>query len=698
MATHVCPLCGDTLRGVHTITRHRDNLKKPWNDPTRCDNRKRKRGLQSSTVDSESEDSEDSAHSLQEFMNAMFDEPVTEDPAPEPAPAPAQPPGLVVIRPMVPVDWMQFTRRKPNWADTTLVTSARIVANQPHVNHKLIPRDLKRIQTMWKNYIQTVYDLFSKEFWNFFLPLHQFSAIAIDTSLRAAAETFDVAARIKDFPLSKRKLMTTINSLPPFWPEVMCETQIQVPHNLTRKHLHLPKRLKVINFRFIDPIWGWLSVAVKQPPSSLHWIPKVKLHPHDSREKYYGAGVQYGESFASAFRTCPTGSYPMLLQLSWDGAHAHGCYATPICVGVGNTNSLTADTKFCIGYLPVLEDMGAQHDGVSTEIRSFVKQKCIAAILRVVESVARTGVRVSMPSIQSATTVDMWLMPRLCTINLDLKDARMYYGLRSESCCSKCKRRKGRSAFRRASKQSGRAVQALYDIVENNDEESVVRLASEKLSRWGFHPRRRCLLPIVCQEALIRRPGHEDEVFPSVDFRDRMHGLFIFLHRQICECFVRMALPQATRVRLDRRLVEIGLMRVFKDPNTGKSYRVQRSLFTEAHLSAGDRVCTLFFLPHVIGHRALDLPEPAREPLLTALSMVQIFAVASRGGRSYNERELRTIFERGWVICFGALERLHHMNFTRNYEKKRAKHMKNPRKYKAPTQFQRASRYVFHVS
>ena len=126
--------------------------------------------------------------------------------------------------------------------------------------------------------------------------------------------------------------------------------------------------------------------------------------------------------------------------------------------------------------------------------------------MRVIESYARSGVRVRLPS-TGENPVEMVLMPRLCAFNLDLKDARMYYGLRSECCCSKCRRRKGRSAFRRGSKQSGCAVQALYDIVENNDDQNLVRLASEKLARWGFHPNRRCLLPLVCQEALIRRPG-----------------------------------------------------------------------------------------------------------------------------------------------------------------------------------------------
>lgn len=465
----------------------------------------------------------------------------------------------------------------------------------------------------------------------------------------------------------------------------MCRAEIDL------SEFNLPRRLKTMTFHFIDPIWAWISVVLKQPVKDLHWVPKVKTDPEDSQERYYGAGVQFGESFAQACQTCPRGTFPMLIHLSWDGAHAHGIHATPICVGVGNTNSLAADTKYCIGYLPVLSDMGAQYEKTSTEIRSRLKQECMAAILSVIERAARSGVIALLPTSSRRSAV-MKLMPRIMAMGLDLKDARMYYGLRSETCCSKCKRRKGRSAFRRASKQSGRAIQALYDIVELGHDPEFVRLASQKLRRWGFHPDRRCLLPVVTKEALIRRPGHEDEVFPGVDFRDRMHGLCIFLHRQICECLVAMKLSQRTRVLLDRRLAEIGLMRVFHDPTTGRSYRVQRSLFTEAHMSAADRVATLFYLPHVIGHQALDFPEDVRTPLLTATSLAQLFVIATRGGRSYNKREWKELFGRGWVLCFGALERLHQLSFDKKYAKKLKLHRSNPEKNGAPKEFNKRSR------
>lgn len=607
---------------------------------------------------------------------------------------PTQPPELhpcvttnttTIVRPVQPVDWLNIARRSPAWAETSLVTRTRLVSKCAQTNVR--PRDLIVTQSSWKHYVNAVYQLFSAEFWTFFLPLSTLSAVAIDAALQSAKSAFWPKTKKRDFALSKRQVMDAIANIPPFWPQVMCTADIDL-----QQFINLPQRLKTITFRFIDPVWAWLRVALRQPATELHWVPKAKVNPDYSHEHYYGAGVQFGESFAQACRTCPIGTFPMLVNLSWDGAHAHGIYATPICVGVGNTNSLAADTKFCIGYLPVLSDMGAQHEATATEIRSHIKQQCIAAILRVIESAARTGVLVRLPTTTLDVSATMTLMPRLSAINLDLKDARMYYGLRSETCCSKCKRRKGRSAFRRASKQSARSVQALYDIVEQGIDERSVVLASQKLRRWGFHPNRRCLLPLVANKALIRRPGHEDEVFPGVDFRDRMHGLCVFIHRQICNCFIAMKLPQRTRVMLDRRLTEIGLMRVFYDPNTGRSYRVQRSLFTEANMSAVDRMCTLFFLPHVVGHEALDFPEDVRIPLLTAISLAQIFVISTRGARSYNEREWREIFGRGWIVCFGALSRLHQISFQRSYSRRLTKHRKNPRKNAAPKEFKKTSR------
>ena len=190
-------------------------------------------------------------------------------------------------------------------------------------------------------------------------------------------------------------------------------------------------------------------------------------------------------------------------------------------------------------------------------MKHFIRQQCVAAILKVLERAACTGVRCVLKT-RRGRRANIILMPRLIAMNLDSPDARMYFGLLNKSCCSKCNRRKGRSAFRRGRLQQGSVVQCLYGIVEYCKDPDKVLLASQKLQRLGFNPKRRCLLTLVCDKLLIRRPTVEDEVFPSVDFRDRMHALYIFLHRKFVECIVGMKLSKSTRQLLDRRLADSG--------------------------------------------------------------------------------------------------------------------------------------------
>ena len=254
--------------------------------------------------------------------------------------------------------------------------------------------------------------------------------------------------------------------------------------------------------------------------------------------------------------------------------------------------------------------------------------------------------------------------------------------------CSKCRRRKGRSAFRRASRQNGTKINDLYDIYSLNNGVPKT-LAAQKLMRWGLNPIRRCALIEVCRDLLIRTPGHKDDLFPSVDFRDRLHALLTFLHRTLYEPFSHMGLSEKMKQILDQRLTELGLQRVMRDPNTGRTYRVQRSVFKETDMSGEDKVHWIFLMPHVIGHRASCLPEDLRYPVLSAFAIAQVMIIASRGLRSYNVVELRSIFDRGFVSLFTSMERIAQINHDRKYDKKLTKHLRNPEKYPRPTRFSR---------
>jgi len=257
--------------------------------------------------------------------------------------------------------------------------------------------------------------------------------------------------------------------------------------------------------------------------------------------------------------------------------------------------------------------------------------------------------------------------------------------------CSKCKWRKGRSAFRGASRQSATQINALYDMYEMHSGR-IQRLAGEKLRKWGFNPDRRCLLPLVCDHLLIRTPGFHDSLFPSLDWRDKLHGLLTFLHRQLFLCFASMKLPLRLREILDQRLTQLGLERIMRDPNTGRTFRVQKHLFKDTDMTGEDKVHWIFLVPHVIGYRALCLPANFRAPVLSAFSVAQLMVIASRGCRSYNRAELDLVFNQGYVSFFAAMERIHTITHDSEYARKLKKHRKKPRLNPVPKRFKRQSR------
>ena len=154
---------------------------------------------------------------------------------------------------------------------------------------------------------------------------------AVDTALRAAKETFTVGA---NFPQSTRTLFTKIkNKVPPFWSKVTHRVTIDLTE------FDVPRTKRKLEFEFIDPVWAWVMVAYEQPEQDMHWTPKRQSITGHDTHNYYGGGMQYGEAFAEAYRSCPAGTFPMCVSLHWDGTSAHGMSSTPICIGVNNTNS-----------------------------------------------------------------------------------------------------------------------------------------------------------------------------------------------------------------------------------------------------------------------------------------------------------------------------------------------------------------------
>ena len=198
--------------------------------------------------------------------------------------------------------------------------------------------------------------------------------------------------------------------------------------------------------------------------------------------------------------------------------------------------------------------------------------------------------------------------------------------------------------------------------------------------RWGFNYQRRCLIPTVCRNLLIRLPG-TDEVFAHLDYRDFLHGVVMFLGRMFCELLDYIPFEAAARRTLDERLACLGRRRYFRDPS-GVAYRRQKTLFVETDMSGHDRVQLLFLLPHVFGPVADNTLPDARlhQPLLTAVARTQLIIIAGRGLRCYTQSEFRDIFDKGFLSIFGSLQYIR----TLSYQILLAKHQATPTQYKKP--------------
>jgi len=638
-----CPLCRRRITGRKSVARHLRNVWKSPRDESRCD------------------------YLLRTQVPLL--EPLVTSPIPVATPiAPAgveQPPGqqpprqqppipvAIVTTPISPAESLRaLARRKPlGHLAQQQVRSAYVISARLPVALTAGCRDFITVQDEWDVYRHNVATLANDKFWQFFLPMHNLSGVAIDMALGNAKRLFlpNDSELFRSFPSSRRQLYTALAKIPAFWPTVMHTVDIDV------SDFKLPSRTQTIPFSFIDPIWGWLTAAARQQPLDLHWVPVI------GDNVMYGGGVQFGKCFLHAHETVPQGAHVMAISLHWDGTNEHrGLATTPICVGVSNCNNHDPSTQFCLSYMPKVPDDSPsfRKTVMSTEVKFSIRQQCVAAILRVLESAAQTGVLCRLRN-QNGVDVQRVLYPRLFAINLDQPEAQLFFGMQNRCCCSKCKRRKGYSAFRTGSPQDRRSVIRLYHIASGADSTNAI-IAREKLARWGYNFKRRCcLLSHEFDNVLVKL--NEDEVFPCVDYRDRMHGLVIFLHRTITttlEDLSKQLLSGPDRRILDERLHYVAYRGGFRHPETGHAYRKPKTIFSDVGMTASDKMCELFLLPHVFGPDAEMLPPEARAPLLTVLAYAQLILIAVSGRRKYTKKELEIIFDRGYKMLFGALQRL----------------------------------------
>ena len=543
-------------------------------------------------------------------------------------------------------------RRRPSHDDERLARSAYTVSRSQVDSTRCVSK--LEIQDSWDAYMRAHWNLCSANFWELFLSMHTYAGNAIDSALKVVKRNYvhDRVAK-KRFPISRRELLSRTSSLPPFWSQVLHTYRV----DLTPFASKLPSGTTHLNFTFVDPIWAWVIAARKQHPLDLHWKPIAQRQDHNR----YGGGIQYGEFFAQACRDMPDGAYPLLIGLHWDGTSALGVSSDPVCVCVGNTNVADKSTQYCIGYLPHPPDKTKKawrESPISTKVKFYIRQKCMGAILRVIKLAATRGVVVRLKN-QLGSEVERVLFARLSSMNFDQPEAQLVFGLQNKWSCTKCRRRAGCSCFRVATPHTRAEIQLLYH--QANDTTLPNYQQSRKtLKHRGFNFARRCCLLDPTFDPLFVNVLGRNEVYPCLDYRDRMHGLVIFLHRILSETLDAVVYSIPLRKVLDRRLASV-CKRAFRID--GKASRLQETVLSGVGMTAADKYFVVMILSHVLGPTCGGnddniLPAYMMLPLLEATAQAQVMLLASSGGRLYSERELRVIFDRGFLNFFTHIERV----------------------------------------
>ena len=209
-------------------------------------------------------------------------------------------------------------------------------------------RNFVPIQNKWDEMLESCRERYADVFWKFFLKLHSFSQVVVDTALHNVKKMdFFPPDLQRHFPSCRRNMMRSLGCIDEFWSIVRHTCRIDL------SQFNLPSGTRFLDFQFIDPIWGWLLAARRHHPGDLQWKPAAQ---HRTNEPVYGGGIQYGECFKHAFAKCKMGSYLMMMALHWDGTFGRSLDVTPIAVAVANINNCDTSKETCIGYMPFTPD------------------------------------------------------------------------------------------------------------------------------------------------------------------------------------------------------------------------------------------------------------------------------------------------------------------------------------------------------
>ena len=450
----------------------------------------------------------------------------------------------------------------------------------------------------------------------------------------------------------------------------------------------------------VDPVYTWISRAnaVYRQGIQLFWDPAVLLHP-DTGEPCYGAGIQYSKLLRSACASRPGRGKIALFNINWDGGltgtGSRSC--TPIQLQVMNCNSGSAVAIGLLGYLPCLDvPEGYQYTKNCVKARHYLLQKCVGHVLDAIEAWAVQGFRCIIGD------ETMLLFPRIGVMSLDTPERVKYFGLRGNTACPVCRRRKGRSAFRASTHHNPAQMEKLLQEACMPDEQcnsrarkSSRKRAREQAARHGLDYKKRCHVTEHVKHALVHIDPIGPRLFGGLCRYERMHVYYIGYCNYLLDLLI-LSVHKKNFCKVDSIVKQC---HYFRDPSTGAVHPRLPHLTKMTHLTAERRVRAIFYWAHVLGINA-EVIEPPQIRLAAqrAVSMLQLILISMRGHRAYTSRELDVISKDVGRQFFLALEELALYHENTRYERQMTLHTQNPTRHKAPAYFQKGARSVLYVT
>ena len=428
------------------------------------------------------------------------------------------------------------------------------------------------------------------------------------------------------WPSSSRTLIDRIGrAIDSFW------QRVTYTHTIDLNQFQLPGCTRV-KFRFQDPLFVWIQRcnSLLADGQKLEWRPKQLLHPTADVEGY-GAGVEYGLLFRSAYSQIPRGGRVALVNVSWDGGNIGfgNRSAVPILVQVMNTNSASAKGAGLVGYLPYVEVAEGFKEDVryvrakkfllqvlvscsytcnvvrirTSRIRTytcvykllvclFTTQACLGLILKRIEAHAENGFWCTIGHLSQR------MFPRLGAMTLDTIERVKYFGLRNVSACGICRKRWGRSATRRATEHDPARVAALYKTANATSQlQGRRKRAREKLKRHGFDYTKRCRVVEQAPHCLVQVHKFGPRPFGGLIRYERMHVYF----QNYCNYCVEAIIPCVHKEHYGYVHQVVRACHQFRDPISGKTHPRLPFLLKMTHMTAERRVRAIFYWAHVLG-------------------------------------------------------------------------------------------------